>query len=70
MHDRFMTDLVVTLRVVPCRCVSSSAMIRRRHADSAHGYANSVEATSGIERYVAMREALCLQGLRGDHDDR
>ena len=48
-RDRLMTDLVVTLRVVACRCVSSSAVNPCRHADSTHDYAISVEATSGIE---------------------
>ena len=69
-RDRLMTDLVVSSCVLACLSVSSSATNPRRHADLAHTYANSVEATSGIEPCVATLEALCLQGLRGDHDGR
>ena len=48
-RDRLMTDLVVSSCVLACLSVSSSATNPCRHADSAHTYANSVEATSGIE---------------------
>jgi len=59
-RDRLMTDLVVSSCVLACLSVSSSATNPCRHADSAHTYANSVEATSGIEFHPGCANSSLL----------